>query len=198
MQPQPVTVFDTLIEELNQIRRADTLDQVALARIALQANRLKEENPGHGFSVLGAIECIKNNIEQMHKYHKLSIVYSDTAVVYLNYASSLLFHDFFEEAFDYAKKAHEKDPAYETALWILAITSEALGLEDHKEYVNKYQMLTGRKPREVEFDEDDLTRLKGGVEIAERIIENHPELVRKMDKDLFDLAEDLVNGIEVD
>jgi len=205
MRLQPQSRLSELIDEIEDLRdQGSASRELEIRRIKKQAEEFKVSDPAAGFSLLGMIACLENNLEEMHRCHKISLQYSNDAAVDLgNYAVSLMSCRLLEDALYYAKRA------YDVSASDLARRAEALDLlvcitsvlddaeEEFLDYLETWEDLTGEshpilESNAAEEDEQKLTCIIGALE--EDICTKREEFVQ-LDNRLFEKAEKLIRGI---
>ena len=109
-----LAIFNEIIDALNVLTRERALDPFTKARkireLEARAQELKDIDLALGFSAQGSIECIKGNIPEMHKNHKISLQYSMNPALLINYATSLLNSGDLFAALSYGKVASDVVP----------------------------------------------------------------------------------------
>ena len=149
-----LAIFNEIIDALNVLTRERALDPFTKARkireLEARAQELKDIDLALGFSAQGSIECMKGNIPEMHKSHKISLQYNMNPTLLKNYATSLLKSGDLFAAMSYAKVASDVTPgdpaiidfmvrtayrAEETDIFLqYAAKWEALQKEAHPQY----------------------------------------------------------------
>lgn len=191
-----------MVEELNIM--SDSYDpnkhQFRLAQIKNEAERLRQEDPEGAYIVLGIIACMKNDIENMHRYHKNAIKCSAESLLSLkNYSLSLYKQEFFKESYIYCLKAHEQEKTNPDVLRDLLNIAFILGLdENYDKFKKKLDRLNVEYNDPKDFYEDDDAWLKETLTDVEEMLHKHPELVVKPDPEREALIDDLIEGVIID
>ena len=201
MVPAAESKYDDIILDLNDIAKAFDKTQYVfkLNRYKADVKVMIQDNPENAYSILGMIACLENDIESMHKYHKIALKCSGNNMRSLfQYSSSLYNFDLFEEAYKYAYQAFEKDPRDRDTLQML------LNLAYYTEQDEKYKRFKNELiKRKFEFQdpdsfiEDNDRILTSMVESAETLIQNNPEMIVEPDPELEALVADLVKGVDI-
>ena len=202
MSPISAAPKDKLTEltgEINRLRTAACLDEIAIARCKIEAHKLKIDVPSDGLSILGMIACLEGEYGKMRKFHEDAIRYAPGDPLFLShYASSLERAGYLEEAFTYAGEAFGKDSSDTIALEILVDCSDMLGLEeDHVYYLEKLKKVAGDKVvrQKIDFREDDPKFLQGMLDCLDKEIETKNNFIR-IDDDEFARMLELADDIE--
>lgn len=137
MTPVPQTIAQNLIDRINEVKEAvlegNPLSEFELKRLEMEADKLKNTDLSMAFTVLGSLASLRGRPEAMRDFHKRAIkLSSDDAYVLYNYAVSLAWMKFEEEAFEAAKNAAAKatdSMLKEDSLDMAIRLSDMLGLE---------------------------------------------------------------------
>jgi hypothetical protein len=176
-----------------------TINEVALKRFKVEAERIKEKDLAKAFSILGMIACIENDLQNMHSYHKNAITYSNENIAELShYVVSLMNRRLFKDVHIYAQKVYKKSPSNSKNLDILIRAVNELNLEEEfQKYIKKWENLVEEPHILVAFPEDNDDNLFQMLDNFDKLINNQPDLVLKPDPKLIELADNLVEGVEV-
>ena len=196
---QPKSKASQIIDNLNEMLDSRTINEFALKKFKVEAEKIKEEDLASAFSILGMIACIENDMNNMHSYHKNAITYSNESIAELShYVVSLMNCRLFKDAHTYAQKVYEKNPSNLKNLDILIRTVNELNLEDEfQKYVKKWENLKGEPHISVTFPEDNDDKLSQMLDKFDKLIDKQPDLILKPDPKLIELADSLVEGVEV-
>lgn len=201
MQPEALTKFTQLVQEINQLLKLEdhgSISDLTFRRLENEAKKLVEASPGESFSIRGMISCLKGNIDEMHRYHRLSLKYEESDIYYTNYSASLENLGFLDEAYEYALKAYHANIGSAHMLSNVLELANLTGKENEfQEYAEAYKRLTGEEHSLLRFPEDDPETLNGFFDIAEDLMENQPEMIVKPDKKMVELAFKLVEGVDL-
>lgn len=97
LQPEPLR--NELIDELNRLYLADTVDEVAIFRIKQRAQKLKAVDPVGAHTVLGMLGCLTWNEQEMRENHKSAIRRAPGDVNAIkNFGTSLQKTNFYSDA----------------------------------------------------------------------------------------------------
>jgi hypothetical protein len=196
---QPKSKASQIIDELNKMLDNRTINEVALKRFKVEAERIKEKDLAKAFSILGMIACIENDLQNMHSYHKNAITYSNENIAELShYVVSLMNRRLFKDVHIYAQKVYKKSPSNSKNLDILIRAVNELNLEEEfQKYIKKWENLVEEPHILVAFPEDNDDNLFQMLDNFDKLINNQPDLVLKPDPKLIELADNLVEGVEV-
>jgi tetratricopeptide (TPR) repeat protein len=113
LKAQPESEVSSLIAELNHFMKTSDFSELDLKRLKKKAENIKNNvDLAAGFSLLGAIASLENDIEAMRSYSERAIQQSGGDPLHiLNYSSFLKHFKLYEEAYEQALKAYEKDPS---------------------------------------------------------------------------------------
>ena len=201
MVPASASKYDEIILDLNEIAKEFNITPYVfkLNRYKTDATLMVQNDPENSYSILGMISCLESDLEAMHKYHRMALKCSGKSSRSLfQYSSSLYNCDLFEEAYDYAYQAYEKDKRDRATLQILLKLSYYL--ERNKDYQLFKNELKKRKfefQDPDQFNEDNEQVLTKMVESAEVLIQAHPELVVEPDPEIEALVAELVKGVDI-
>ena len=199
MEPSPVTVTGNVFYELAELRNKSGDHALALKRIEKKAEKLKSSNPAEGFSILGAVACVRKDFDNMHKYHKLSLKSYPSVISYFNYACSLEKASLLVQAINMAEQAHEIDRTDVRSIDLLIELCVAAGFEnDAGLYNEKRKDLTGNDHELFVFPEDDSEILTKMIDLVEEQIASDPSVLVEVDDDFFSYGKSLVEGVEID
>ena len=202
MQAQTQTIFSQLVEDINRLLRAEdycNISDLVFQRLKNSARKLVDIDPGQGYSIKGMLACLKEDIDEMHRCHLLSLRYGEYDYLYSNYSASLENSFFFDDAYVYALKAYELAPGSEINLNRVIELADILEKEeDFQKYAAAYKKLTGNEVHMQQFIEDDPETLKRMLNGFNETIESYPELLVKPDEKLNALVDELVDGVELD
>lgn len=106
----PKTTGAELQERLSELAASQTLNEVALARLKVDAEKLMPIDAGAAHTVLGGIAALQWRQGELDDHHRIVIGLGDTALAHNNYAISLQLAQRRDDAADQALIASEKDP----------------------------------------------------------------------------------------
>jgi tetratricopeptide (TPR) repeat protein len=190
--------FDELIDEINSLRSGDDINEIEVGRCKIEAKKLKQRFPEQAFSALGMIACIEEEYGKMRQYHEKAIAISPGVPLFLShYAASLGRAAYYDEAYDYAKKALRGDPDDFYALQLLTDVSKILDLqEEHSFYVKEFNKMSDEKYESISsFKEDEPEYLSRMLDCFEKECSDRDNLL-KADKAEFNEMRRLAKEIE--
>lgn len=145
MIAQPASEVSKLMEELNQFLKTSEFSDLDLKRLKKKAEHIKNKvDLTDGFCLLGMIACLESDIAAMMSYCERAIQQSgsDSRVIF-NYGICLMYHGLFEEAYERALKAYEKERSYLKALDLLIHLACILyKKEDFEKYTRAWCKIT--------------------------------------------------------
>ncbi len=201
MRPIPASKHDDIIHELNAI--SDHLDITPFAfklnRYKNDAQKIIKNDPEIAYIILGIIACIENDIERMHKYHKIAIKFSGDSTYSLSqYGLSLLAQDLLGDAYNYTYRAYEKTPEDQPILNRLMHISYIMGRDDkYHEFKTKMKKLKFDFQDPDQFPEDDKEFLSNIIPKVDKLMKKNPHMIVKPDSDFIELVEDLIEGVDI-
>ncbi len=149
-----------LIDTLNH-RLGTQLNDIERYRFKAEAHELMDVDPADAHIALGIIASFEQNVEEMHRCHKLGITYSgEASYAIFNYANSLIKLKLHEEALYQAKTAFEKsvkgEEVHRDALEFIIGLCHILDLEDEFiDYAAEWELLTGKPHILMDSEEED-------------------------------------------
>ena len=188
---KPTQLVEEIVETLNQMLDCGEPDEFSLRRCKQYAEKLKNEDLGAAFMVLGMIACVEYNIAEMHRCHRNSFHYAGRTVTTLTqYAVSLMNVSLFKEAYDHAFEAYKLNPdAFEPINRLVDITQQLDLMDEFLKYADLYARVTGEEHPAV------ICRMFDAVD---ECILTSPGMLVKPEPELIALAEELIEGVEVD
>lgn len=206
--PQPLAVdkYSDLVESLNAMRKNSTLiNEFELKRIEKDANNLTSVEKR--YVVFGMIACLRNDIENMHYFHKNSIRLSSDVEIKWQYYVSLCSSGLYQEAYDLCIGMKEDYPMDKSVILELMIVSGKLGNDDnYQKYLFEYEsMLTsedlkddGIKQTLFIYRHKLLDELKNACQLAEKNFSSIKHLSLSLNQDDNCMSIDLVVDSDVD
>lgn len=148
-----LVLYNEAMDELNKLVSSLITNQLEkekiLRKIEVKAREIKKTDLAQGFSVLGSIAGVRNNVKDMHRLYKTALQYSKDSFLFINYATSLARCDLFDDAFAYAKVSHDLDPTDLVAIELLIkLSSDIKDTKSFLRYASAWEKLTG-KPHEL-------------------------------------------------
>lgn len=140
--------YPDLVEKLNLFRRTSDFSTFELLRLKKDAEKIKENvDLASGFALLGMISCLEKNERQMRSFFERAVQQSGRAFQHLiNFALSLQYFGFFEEAYGYAFEAYEKNPLNEECIEIAIKAACILNKKvDFEQLVAAQRKITNKK-----------------------------------------------------
>jgi len=207
MLPQAKTKFKeciSILNEINELKHNDIFYSkekyiFQLNRVKIEAEKIKDNNPADAFALLGIIACLEDNIEEMHINHKKALSYEDSPEHKEDYAISLLHSHLFDEAYKYFLDLYTKADKNDLLILegLIKYTAILNLNEEYDKYINQFKMLTGKEYDLKIFREDNEKILSNMIRAMDYHIDNNPDMIEEFDPDLFALAEELVEGVEI-
>jgi len=195
---KPKTKADEIFEKINSMVGTGSANEFELKKFKIEAEKLKEIDIAAAFTILGMIACVEGDIEEMHSCHKSAIAYSDENWVKSQYSISLLNRYLFQEAYIIAKEIYDNDPTLLKNLDTLIKATNSLDLEkEFQKYVAEWKKNTGENHSLISFSEDNDDELDKILEHFDDVIDRSPDLIVKPDPILIDLADELVEGVDI-
>ena len=114
--PAPLPKTAELAERLRQMAAAPSVDEFALQRIAVAANKLFATDAAGAHALLGGVATLRWDVEEAKRRFNLAIPLGDPVVGHCDYAASLTFLGLNDEAFDAVQTAFERAPDNLTVL----------------------------------------------------------------------------------
>ena len=109
--PARATEASELAEQLNAISYADEANDLALRRIAREAQKLMAADPVSAHTVLGAVAVLQDRIDDVRRHHDIALQQSGhSAQACRNYSVSLMDLGEMIEAFEAAREAFRRAP----------------------------------------------------------------------------------------
>ena len=143
---------NALIDTLEKLDRSEVLDDLALARLAREAQGLMKSDPAGAHMVLGGIAGIEGDVTRVCKHHEIALELSGRSSQTLtNYAAALINVGEMNEAFTTIMEAHERargDPRVLKSAVGIAMQSAEFR-RSHVLY-QRWNMLRPQEPREDE------------------------------------------------
>ena len=142
MAPTPKTKAGELAEQLVVIGEAAPVDEVALHRVVVGAEKLMRVDAAAGHELLGRVAALRWDIDEMKRRHRLSVSLGDPVLSRCNFALSLRLVGLIDEAFQVALEASEYAPDDDLALRVLIEAALSNGrLRDAQGYLNRWRKL---------------------------------------------------------
>ena len=143
---------NALIVTLAKLHRNEVLDDLALARLAREAQGLMKSDPAGAHMVLGGIAGIEGDVTRVCKHHEIALKLSGRSSQTLtNYAAALINVGEMNEAFTTIMEAHDR------ARGDLRVLTSAIGIavqsaEFRRSHVlyHRWNLLRPQEPREDE------------------------------------------------
>jgi len=102
----PVSKGSQLLNDLYELTFSGNINELAIQRIVREAEKIKFEDPLNYYYIMGAVSCVRNDEEGMHKYYQKALEqFGNYALTRFNYAVSLHRLGYLSEAKDQARKA---------------------------------------------------------------------------------------------
>ncbi len=109
--PARATKASELVEQINSIRYADEVDDLALRRIDRDAQKLMTADPEGAHTVLGAVAALQGRVDDVRRHHRIALQQSGhSAQASRNYSVSLMDLGEMIEAFEAAREAFQRAP----------------------------------------------------------------------------------------
>lgn len=196
--PVPQTKYNQIVECLNVILKSGSINELELKRYKNEAEKLKNHNPSEAFTLLGIIACLEKKIEEMHSYHKKALTYSNNPIYLLQYTTSLINVELFDDAYPYALEAFKNDQNNLQIIdALITITYEIDNYEELITYTSLWKKIKGEPHPYATFLEDNDDKLSQMIINFDELIKNKPELVVKPDPKLIKLVDELVDGVDI-
>lgn len=186
-QPQPKTKFEELIEILVGVYDSKSRSQQVMDGVEFEAKKLiRAGHPGRAYIVLGILELCRGNIKKMHYNHDNAVRVSgrDPEALF-NYAVSLRRVGELAKSLSLAEETYEKSPTFEALSFVLDICKQAGDLKKYENYQNEYAKMTKDGKFNAQLDSFDI------------LINHCAGLVTKPKREIISLAEELIQGVEV-
>ncbi|MGD9732838.1 MAG: hypothetical protein AB7U45_11710 [Desulfamplus sp.] len=207
MLQAPKSKFSELIEVLNTLIPGKKDNQFQLIRIRKEAEKLKQSNPSEAFALLGMVSCIEQDIESTHKNHMNALHYENSLRQKNLYAISLFKLDLFAHAYQYFVEIYQTTEKIDLETLDYLIRCAFL-LDKDDEFNNyliqweklnlhKHCLAFSEKETNIDFLEDDSRYLKKILSNIDKYIKDNPDFVQEFDNELFSLADELVDGVEI-
>ncbi len=196
---QPQTKYLEIVKKLNKMLFSGETNEFELKRLKKEAENIKRTSPARSFTLLGMVACLEKDIDQMHSHHKNALHYSGDGQTYLqNYAVSLNALGIVDKAHEYALEAYEKEPDDPIVIGLLAQITNKLDMDDEfQKYVKLFHKLTGKKHYLVSFPEDDGETLSKKLSAFDKLMDEQPDLIVEPDPKMMKLAEELIEGVDI-
>lgn len=199
--------FSELIEVLNTLIPGEKDNQFQLIRIRKEAEKLKQSNPSEAFALLGMVSCIEQDIESTHKNHMNALHYENSLRQKNLYAISLFKLDLFAHAYQYFVEIYQTTEKIdlETLDYLIRCAFLLDKDDEFNNYLIQWEKLTlhkhclafNEKETNIDFLEDDSRYLKKILSNIDKYIKDNPDFVQEFDNELFSLADELVDGVEI-
>jgi len=199
MIPRAKTKNADYIEQINGMLLPNKINQIVVQNIKTDAEKMKPDNPEDAFALLGMIACLEGDLETMHSHHRNSIQYSNSSENYkYHYGISLLNAQLYEDAYEMLKGVLDASDKVDIAIvkHLIQCTLN-LGMDDaFDEYLN---LLTKLDPNEespflLDGEYHNLTCILDAADVE---IETDFDNLVPVDHDLFNLANELVEGVNI-
>ncbi len=194
--------YEEIADTLNNMIKSNLcVNEFQLKSITLEVVKIKKNNHVMGYAFLGMISCIKQEIEEMHYNHKNAIKLERSYETIALYAVSLLNSNLNKEAYDKALEAYKLcgEDIY-NILHILDILIQCCFYLNYEEELNNYLQEWKNIKKEdhtLPFLEDNSDNLKCLFNLFDINIEENSENIVSIDPDMFALADELVDGVEL-
>jgi hypothetical protein len=202
MRSVPKSKYDATIKELNIMSESFDAQrhEFRLAQIKREAETMKQKDPTGSYILLGIIACIKNDIKNMHRYHKNAIKCSGKSLhSIMQYSSSLYNQGFLKDCYVYSLQAHEIEPSNPAILKELLRLSYFLDLDENYEQIKqKLDHLEIYYDDPADFLEDNDDWLERAFTVMDRVIQDNPDLIIKPDTKRESLINELIEGVVID
>ncbi len=167
--------MNEIIDEINYFNSSGLFTEFDLKRLKKEAEKVKDISLTEGFSLLGLIAALEDDLEAMHSCFKRALQQSSEGSFELcAYASALLISKSYEDAYKYALRAYKNDPSVLISLDVLI---EALAATNRKAEFEKYAVLWRKNTKEDHL----LTKIPGAKMRGKRkkigaFINNYPKI----------------------
>ena len=143
---------DALIDTLANLDRSEVLDDLALARLAREAQGLMKSDLAGAHVVLGGIAGIEGNVARVRKHHEIALELSGRSSQTLtNYAAALTNVGEMDEAFMTIMEAHERSRDDTLVLKsAIGIAVQSAEFRRSRVLYQRWNMLRPEEPREDE------------------------------------------------
>lgn len=198
-RPIPKSKFEEIISELNMFVSSGEVDEVKLMRFKHEAEKLRKADPMRGFTILGMIACVKDDLENTRLYHKNAIAFAK-GLTYpkFQYAVSMLNMMEFNEAYDLLLDLYKEDDSDLVVLDHLINVVAVLGKEkDFKKLCDTWHEVTGSEHSRVGLMDDNPVEDRKTLDMLDVMMETRAESVVAPSPELIKSIDELVNGIEV-
>lgn len=172
-----------LIDELNKLALAESVNELALVRLKLEAEELLRSDRSGAFMVLGAISSLLRDEKAMHRYHRSALDWADDRVLALfNYGNSMAWMGDYSGALELSKMSYELAPNTR-ALDLMIRSALSLGLNGLvRKLLDEWKKLTGEE-HELENEEPYAGEIRENImNLLEEDMENHAELWKSLAK----------------
>ena len=191
-----------IVDKLNEMFDRKQINQFEIRKFKNEAEKLKQVDLPGAFTILGIIACIEKNTDDMHSSHKNAIAYSsdeDVKIVSMvQYVISLYNAELFEEAHVKSLGIYKEDPLFLSNLnMLIKITNRLDREEEFQKYVDEWKRNTGENHFSVDFPEDDEEHVDQMLDGFNSLINKHPNLLVKPDPKIVKLADELIEGVDV-
>ena len=142
MASTPKTKARELAEQLVVIGEAEPIDEVALHRVVVGAEKLMPVDAAAGHELLGRVAALRWDVDEMKRRHRLSVSLGNPVLSRCNFANSLDLVGLIDEAVQVALEASEHAPDNNLALHVLINAALSSGrLRDAQDYLNRWRKL---------------------------------------------------------
>lgn len=202
MSPEiaPKTKGEALFDWLDEaIKRGITDFEIRKAK--REAEALKETDLPVAFTILGIVYCLEDDFDNMHDSHINAIAYSSGDS--LRWAKEQYFISVFnsyeyQRAYDFGNKLLSDYPDNLRIIIDMIHICKCLGKKDEYESkIRDWEKLSGKKYNELPFDEDNPKIMEMFFKRFDQVIEKRPELLIKPDPSIISLAEELIEGVDI-
>ncbi len=142
---QPASKVSSLIDEINLFLETQDFSEFDLKRLKKESEKVKKNvDVADGFSLLGMIACLEDDIDAMRSYFKRAIQQSGGNPLHrANYAKCLGYQGIHQDAYEQALRAYEKDQSCIDALDVLIKKTCFLNkIEEFEKYTKAWHKLT--------------------------------------------------------
>lgn len=183
--PIPATDISVLIKRVNALGQQCPYDMLEMRRCEIEAKRLLDiqEFSAASASVLGMLAAIRDDLQDLVKWHELAIQISGGSYLSFDHYATSLFCVFeYERALEIAEIGFEKS-GYRRSLDTMIRSADALGDDDLAlKYIMEWRRRFGEDyPELTIFDEDDFVEV---LEDKEKAITGKEHFLREQDFDM--------------
>ena len=190
LTPVPESSLNHILDELmDAYLEFGEVSEEMLRQAETMGLKSRKSQPVAAYTVLGAVACFRNDVEQMHRHHKNAMRLSpgDFLTIY-NYCVSLSVLELYSDALARVEEAIDIHP--DLSAIDLAIEA-AIKVGDDVKKTRFYEL------RKKLYGDADLD-LSENLSMASEVYDNFPDEVESLDETLYQQAEELLHGIEPD